>query len=97
MKNYEVYRNIRKQAIIMGLPISLFALMMVSVIGSLLVIIFSFSLGSILSALGFNILLYGGLTYTFRNPQIIKVQQVFPATISNKKIGLSIYKTQEEQ
>jgi len=43
MKKFEVYKNIRKRAVIFGLPISLFALMMVSILVSLLVIIFSFS------------------------------------------------------
>jgi hypothetical protein len=42
MKKYEIYKNIRKRAVIMGLPISLFALMMTSIIGTLLLIIFSF-------------------------------------------------------
>ena len=45
MKRYDVYRNMRKRAVIFGLPISLFALMMVSILASLLIIIFSFSFG----------------------------------------------------
>jgi len=40
MKRFEVYRNIRKKAMIWGLPISLFAMMMVAIIASLLVLFF---------------------------------------------------------
>lgn len=87
MKIYEVYKNIRKQAMIIGLPISLFALMMVSVIGSLLVIIFSFSLGVIISVLVFNIGLYIVFTYVTNKPSTSHIQQVFPETISNKKLS----------
>jgi len=36
MKRYEVYKNIRKGAMIWGLPISLFAMMMLLILGSLL-------------------------------------------------------------
>jgi len=32
MKKFEIYKNIRKRAVIMGLPIALFALMMTAVI-----------------------------------------------------------------
>ena len=87
MKKYEVYRNIRKQAMIMGLPISLFALMMVSVIGSLLIIIFSFSLGVIVALLLFNALLFGALAQLAKNPNVFAIQKVFPRTISNKKLS----------
>ena len=87
MKKYEVYRNIRQRAMIMGLPITLFALMMVSVIGSLLIIIFSFSLGVIVALLLFNALLFGALTQWVKNTQLLSVQKVFPRTISNKKLS----------
>ena len=87
MKKYEVYRNIRKRAMIMGLPISLFALMMASVIGSLLVIIFSFSFGVIVALLLFNALLFGALAQWAKNPQLLSVQKIFPHTISNKKLS----------
>lgn len=71
----------------MGLPISLFTLMIVSVIGSFLIIIFSFSLGIILSVSVFNIVLYVVLTYMLRQPQLAQMQKVFPKTISNKKLS----------
>ena len=88
MKKYEVYRNIRKRAMIMGLPLSLFALLMVSVIGSLLIIIFSFSLGVIVALLLFNALLFGALAQWVKNPHVLAIQKVFPHTISNKKLSL---------
>lgn len=71
----------------MGLPISLFAMMMVSVIGSLLITIFSFSLGVIVALLLFNALLFGALVQWAKNPHLLSVQKVFPRTISNKKLS----------
>lgn len=85
MKRFEVYKNIRKRAMIMGLPISLFALMMTAVIGSLLFIIFSFSFVVIISVIAFNAALYVALTQFARNPQILNFKKVFPQTISIKK------------
>ena len=85
MKRYEVYRNIRKKAVIYGLPLGLFALMMLSIIGSLLVIIFSFSLGLIISAVLLNLSLYFFLIRISLNPQLLNYQRVFPRLISNKK------------
>ncbi len=76
---------------IMGLPISLFALMMVSVIGSMLVILFSFSFGVIVALLLFNALLFGALAQWVKNPQLLSVQKIFPHTISNKKLSLFLY------
>lgn len=85
MKRFEPYKNIRKRAMIMGLPISLFALQMISVIGSLLVIIFSFSFGVIIAILGINTKLYVILTYITKYPAVLHFKKVFPRTISNKK------------
>ena len=85
MKKFEVYKNIRKQAVIMGLPISLFALMMTCVIGSLLFIIFSFSLSVIIVVFIINASLYIGLTNFTKNPAVLHFKKVFPQTISNKK------------
>ena len=85
MKKFEVYKNIRKRAVIMGLPISLFALMMTAVIGSLLFIIFSFSFTIIISVFVFNATLYVALTHITKNPTLLQIQKVFPQTISNKK------------
>nr|WP_299159144.1 hypothetical protein [uncultured Tenacibaculum sp.] len=85
MKRFEVYKNIRKRAVIMGLPISLFALMMTAVIGSLLFIIFSFSFTVIISVFVFNAALYVALTHITKNPTLLQFQKIFPQTISNKK------------
>jgi hypothetical protein len=91
MKRFEVYKNIRKRAVIMGLPISLFALMMTSVIGSLLFIIFSFSFSIIISVFVFNAVLYVALTHITKNPALLHFKKVFPQTISNKKQSRLLY------
>lgn len=85
MKKFEVYKNIRKRAVIFGLPISLFAIMMVSILASLLVIIFSFSFGIIISVLVLNAVLYIALTRTTSNPQLFQMAKAFPRIISNKR------------
>ncbi len=93
MKKFEVYKNIRKRAVIMGLPISLFALMMTAVIGSLLFIIFSFSFTIIISVFVFNASLYVALTHITKNPALLQIQKVFPKTISNKKQSRLYYES----
>lgn len=85
MKRFEVYKNIRKRAVIMGLPISLFALMMTVVIGSLMFIIFSFSFTVIVSVFLLNGTVYTVLTHLTKNPSLMHIKKVFPQTISNKK------------
>ena len=85
MKKYEVYRNMRKGAVIFGLPISLFALMMVSILASLLIIIFSFGFGIIIGLLLFNAVLYVGLIRMANNPQLFQMENPFPKIISNKR------------
>ncbi|WP_437370500.1 hypothetical protein [Maribacter litoralis] len=85
MKRFEVYRNIRKRAVIFGLPIYLFALMMMSVLASLMVIIFSFSLGMIIGVAIFNAALYIALTRITNNPQLFQLAKAFPKIISNKR------------
>ena len=91
MKRFEVYKNIRKRAVIMGLPISLFALMMTSVIGSLLLIIFSFSFSVIITVFVFNAGLYIVLTRISKNPALLYFKKVFPQTISNKNQSQLFY------
>tara|TARA_R110002051_G_scaffold323035_1_gene415384 strand:- start:606 stop:890 length:285 start_codon:yes stop_codon:yes gene_type:complete len=85
MKRFEVYKNIRKRAVIFGLPISLFALMMVAILASLLIIIFSFSFGMIIGVLIFNASLYVALTRITNNPQLFQMATAFPKIISNKR------------
>ena len=91
MKRFEVYRNIRKRAMIFGLPISLFALQILSVIGSLMVIIFSFSILIILGVILFNTSLYIVLTRITNNPVTFQLTGIFPKLISNKKSTLLTY------
>lgn len=85
MKRFEVYKNIRKRAVIFGLPVSLFALMMISIVVSLLVIIFSFSFSIIIGMLVFNAGLYIALLRITSNPLFFQIAKVFPKIISNKK------------
>nr|WP_026837716.1 hypothetical protein [Gillisia sp. JM1] len=85
MKKFQIYKNIRKQAVIFGLSISLFALMMVTILFSLLVIIFSFSFGMIIGVFIINAALYIVLTRIHNNPQIFHMAKVFPRIISNKR------------
>ncbi len=91
MKKFEVYKNIRKQAMIWGLPIALFALMMISVVASLLVIIFSFSFAMIIGVFTINIALYIALTRITSSPQLFQLAKVFPKIISNKKTSVFDY------
>ncbi|MCX2839088.1 hypothetical protein OQ279_13105 [Salinimicrobium sp. MT39] len=86
MKRYEIYRHIRRKALIYGLPVGMFALMMLSVIGSLLMIIFSFGFSIILLAVLWNLGLYASLGRLNQNPQLLNYRRVFPKMISNKKI-----------
>jgi len=91
MKQFEVYRNIRKRAMIWGLPITMFALMMISIVGSLMVIIFSFSLTVIGGVFVCNTGLYIVLTRISNNPWLFQFSSVFPGIISNKKLSLLNY------
>ncbi len=85
MKTFEVYRNIRNGALIWGLPISLFALLMVSVVASLLVIIFSFSPMIVLTLFIWNTGLFIGLSRMQSSTRPFNLRKVFPKSISNKK------------
>lgn len=85
MKRFEVYKNIRKQAVIFGLPISLFAILIICIVASLLVIIFSFSFAMIIGILIFNAALYIALTRITYNPQLFQMTKAFPKIISNKR------------
>ena len=85
MKRFEVYKNIRKRAVIFGFPISLFALKIVSILASLLIVIFSFSFVMIIGILVFNAALYVALTRISHNPQIFQTANAFPKIISNKR------------
>ncbi|MCR9228824.1 MAG: hypothetical protein NXH90_15500 [Flavobacteriaceae bacterium] len=86
MKQYEVYRHIRGRALIFGLPVALFALQMLVVIGSLMAVIFSFDLVLLFGAMMANGILYGLLLKWAQRPELLQVGNVFPKMISNKKI-----------
>ena len=87
MKEFENYRNIRRRALIYGLPLLSFAFQMIAVVASLLVIIFSFSLMAIISAVVINLVLYIFLLKINANPELLNFKRVFPKTISNKPIS----------
>jgi tellurite resistance protein TehA-like permease len=91
MRTFQIYRNIRKRALIFGLPVSLFALQMAAVIGSLLMVIFSFSLLLVMAAIAINLMLYVLLLKLTHQPQILHIQKVFPTAISNKKTTVLHY------
>lgn len=85
MKRFEVYTNIRKQAAIFGLTVSTFALFMASVIGSLLLVIFSFSLATIGLSVVWNCTFFIILIQITHNPNLFHFGSVFPHSISTKK------------
>lgn len=85
MKRFEPYRNIRKRAMIMGLPLPYFALLMVSVIASLLVIIFSFGLGAVFGTFLWNGVVFVALSRLSSIHGLFDRARVFPSSISNKK------------
>lgn len=91
MRRYEVYKNIRKGAMIWGLPISLFAMMMLAILVSLLIIIFSFSFLVIIGAILLNGTLYIVLTKIASKAIALNITRVFPKIISNKKENLTHY------
>lgn len=85
MRSYKVYRNIRKGALIWGLPLSFFALLMVSVVASLLIIIFSFGPIIVFGVFVWNGCLFIGLTKMKGNTRFFNLRKVLPKSISNKK------------
>jgi hypothetical protein len=91
MKSYKIHREIRKRALVFGLPVPLFALQMFGVIASLLVIIFSFSFGLVLGAMLLNGSLYVLLLKLNNNPNSMHIGQRFPRAITNKKTNLLNY------
>lgn len=93
MKRYSFYRDIRKEALIMGLPVMLFGLQIVILVLSLFLLIFSFSLFLLIVILLGNIGLYLGLIrYVSRN-RTVTFYRVFPREISNKTINEIAYET----
>lgn len=87
MKSYIPYRDIRKEALIFGLPVYLFALQMIAVIVALLAIIFAFGWLSILIGCSGNFLLYLVLLNFKKLRSHIQFFQIFPRHISTKQIS----------
>lgn len=85
MKKYEVYRNIRQQALLFGLPVSLFAIQLIALVGSLLTIIFSFGFVLILAVGIGNTVLYLILIRMVHHPLAFTFTSVFPQRISAKQ------------
>lgn len=85
MKKYEIYKNIRKRAVIFGLPLPLFALMMGSIIASQLVIIFSFSFILVVGVTLFNAILFIALSRFTKAKGMLSLRSIFPKHISNQQ------------
>ena len=93
MKKFEVYKNIRKRAVLFGLPLSLFALMMCSILCSLMIIIFSFSLLMVIGVPVLNAGLYVVLLNLERIKSIFFLGSRFPKHLSNKPKSNFTYNT----
>lgn len=91
MKKFEIYKDIRCRALIFGLSVPMFALQMIGVIGSLLVVIFSFSFSLVIGAMFLNGILYVVLIKLVNRPGAFDMVPVFPKSISNKKTNLLRY------
>lgn len=91
MKRYSVYRNIRKRALIFGLPLPYFAILMITVIASLLLIIFSFGFMVVIGVVLFDVASYISLTRLAASANLFHFSTIFPDSISNKKINMCNY------
>ena len=76
---------------IWGLPISFFAILMISVVASMLMVIFSFGILAIISTGLWNALLYIILTRMTTGTEIPRFKKVFPNCIRNNKLNISVY------
>lgn len=88
MKQFKTYRDIRKRALVMGLPLNALAIMMLSVVGSLLVIIFSFSFFMVLLVVVFNGGLFFGMSYLHAHPEVLHLSNPYPKLVTGKPAGL---------
>ena len=85
MKTFPIYKDIRARALIFGLSVPLFAIQMLGIIGSLLVVIFSFSFSLVIGAMLVNGILYAVMIKLVNRPEPLELVSVFPRSISNKK------------
>ncbi|AVR44224.1 hypothetical protein C7S20_02515 [Christiangramia fulva] len=90
MKSFSIYRSIRQKALLYGLPLERFAILMSSVILSLLVVIFSFGFMAVVFCFFWNTALYFSLLRlkTFRSGMLTGKGIAF---ISCKQLGLGKY------
>ena len=93
MKQFTTYTAIRRKAQLLGLPLLLFAVQLIAVIVSLLLIIFSFGMGLILGLLVLNVGLYVGLLQYQQGKLHFSLGTVFPKELSNQHIRLWYEKT----
>ncbi|MDT0642200.1 hypothetical protein RM553_05075 [Zunongwangia sp. F363] len=87
MKRYTAYRDIRKEALIMGLPLLLFAVQIAVVVLSLLIAIFAFDFLVILGLISMNAGLYFSLLHYTRLTCKVIFIRVYPRLISNKPVN----------
>ncbi len=83
MQRYRIYRDIRKGAVIWGLPISLFALVAASTVASLIIAIFAFGPIMVLGLALWNAGLYTGLVRWQRRKLPLWSAGTFPKLIRN--------------
>lgn len=95
MKQFKVYKDIRKQALLMGLPLTLFSLLITSILLSLLVVIFSFSIITLVVVMVGNLGLYIVFTQISRGTFRVSFKRHFPKEISIKNINVIDYETIE--
>ncbi|WBL26726.1 hypothetical protein [Zunongwangia sp. HGR-M22] len=86
MKKFIPYRDIRKEALIFGLPVYLFAVQMIAVIIGLLIIIFAFGWMTLIIGCSSNILLYLILMNLKKLMANLQFFHVFPKHLSTKQI-----------
>lgn len=84
MKKYEAYKDIRKQALIFGLPLGFFILQIVSILIGFFVLFTAFSLLTIIGLVIFWVGLYAVLGYLTKNPSLFNFSKIFPNIITNK-------------
>lgn len=93
MKQFTTYTAIRQRAQLLGLPLLFFAVQLIAVIVSLLLMIFSFGVGLILGLLVLNVSLYVGLLQYQQGKLHFSLGTVFPRELSNQHIRLGHEKT----
>ncbi len=89
MKKFKVHRDIRRQAVIFGLPASSFYVFITFLILSAFILIFEFSLLTLLIVAIFNVVLFLGLAYVSKQKGNFFSAVNMPKMISNKYPSLT--------